>query len=94
MRSLIHAFFMHGKMKTTEAKAKEARVILERVIARARHPSLMTRRYLARIVPSSVIPKIFDFAKNQGAHGGAIRIVKLGQRKSDSASMALIELVR
>lgn len=95
MKSLSSSFFVLGKIKTTEAKARELRPFVERMLTRAKNPSLANRRFLARYFVPHVVKKVFE----QGAQvssrtGGYTRIIKMGKRASDAASMAIIEMVK
>lgn len=93
-KSLASSFFMLGRITTTEAKAKEMRPIVERYLTRAKNPSLANRRLLAAIFSDAVIKKIFAQAADLMARpGGYTRIIRLGQRKTDGAKMAILELL-
>ncbi|MCI0533070.1 50S ribosomal protein L17 [bacterium] len=96
LRSLSRSFFLHGEIKTTEAKAKEIRPFVEKLISKARKDSLHVRRTIvsrirdekvAKNLISSIAPR---FASRPG---GYTRIVKLGRRKGDASKMAIIQLV-
>lgn len=95
MKSLASSFFMLGRIKTTEAKAKELRPFVEKHITRAKNPTVANRRLLARIFSKPVISHLVSHGETfRDRKGGYTRIIKLGQRKSDSAHMAILELVR
>ncbi len=95
LKSLASSFFILGRITTTEAKAKELRPFVERQITVAKNPTLHRRRMLARTFPDRVAEKIIAAAETmKGRNGGYTRIMKLGARKSDSAKMAIIELVQ
>jgi len=95
MKSLASSFFMLGKMKTTEAKAKELRGYAESFVTRAKTQNLATTRYLRSTFNDVVTKKIIAHAKNVDKRsGGYTRIIKLGQRLSDGARMAIIEFVK
>ncbi len=87
---------MHGKIKTTEAKAKELRMFAEKLITRARKNQISDRRILAQYLFPQIVKKLVDeIAPNYASRqGGYTRIVRLGGRKSDGASMVIIELVK
>ncbi len=94
MKSLASSFFMLGKIKTTEAKAKELRPFAEKFITRAKSPILTNRRILRKFFSELEVKKILEHAdKLSDRKGGYARILKLGVRKSDGARMAIIELV-
>ena len=95
MKSLVVSFFRYGKIKTTEAKAKELRPYVERVITRGKNPSLANRRLLGKTFSAGTIQKIFGTAEPFASRpGGYTRIIKTGMRKTDAARMAILELVK
>ncbi len=95
MKSLASSFFMLGRITTTEAKAKELRPYAEKFITRAKNPSLANRRLISSMLSEGVTKKLIDRAKEySGRSGGYTRVIKLGVRKSDSAKMAILELVK
>jgi len=86
----------HQRIKTTLAKAKAVRPLAERMVTLGKNGSIHARRTaLATLRQKSAVKKLFeDIAPRSAArNGGYTRIVKLGQRKSDSASMAFVEWV-
>ncbi|MBD3289958.1 50S ribosomal protein L17 [candidate division KSB1 bacterium] len=86
----------HKKIKTTVARAKEARRIIERLITFAKKGDLAARRQVLKIIRDKEAVKIlFDEIAPQyeDRNGGYTRIVKLGQRLGDGASLAYLELV-
>jgi large subunit ribosomal protein L17 len=96
LRNLATSLFLHERIETTTAKAKELRPYAERLITLARRGDLHARRMAARSVQDrDVLGKLFnDIAPRfEGRPGGYTRILKLGTRKGDAAEMALIELV-
>lgn len=96
LKSLATSLFLHGKIKTTEAKAKELRVVAERFITRARDNKIYNRRILAQTLAPKILEKLMKEIAPQylSRPGGYTRIIKLGPRKSDGARMAIIELVK
>src|SRR2546426_10030591 len=94
--TLASQLFQHGRIKTTEAKAKAVRPLAEHLITFAKRGDVHARRQVLRTIPDrDVVHKLFSeigprFAERQG---GYTRILKLGQRKGDGAPMALIELL-
>lgn len=96
MASLAASLFLHGKITTTEAKAKELKMAAEKYITRARRNELSGKRLLAKTLSPKVVKKLADdIAPQYGSRqGGYTRIIKLGPRKSDGARMAIIELVK
>lgn len=95
LKALSTALFLHGKIKTTEAKAKELRSVSEKMITRARDKKASDRRVLSQTLSPVVLKKLMDeiAPKYVGRQGGYTRIIKMGARKSDGASMVIIELV-
>jgi large subunit ribosomal protein L17 len=96
MRSLATALIEHGAIETTEAKAKELRPFVEKLITKAKAGTLHARRLAGRqIHQRHAADKLFQqlgprFATRQG---GYTRILKTGHRKGDGAEMARIELI-
>src|SRR6516225_1425464 len=92
----VCALIEHQRIKTTLAKAKAVRPLAERMVTLGKNGSIHARRTaLAVLRQKSVVKKLFDDIAQRSAerNGGYTRIVKLGARKSDSASMAFIEWV-
>jgi large subunit ribosomal protein L17 len=90
------SLFKHGKITTTETKAKRLRPLAERLVTFAKRGDLAARRrVLAQLTEKSVVHELFTNIAPQVAdrQGGYTRITKLGYRKGDNAPMALIELV-
>jgi large subunit ribosomal protein L17 len=96
LRVLVNNFLLHEKIKTTEAKAKELRVVAEKMITRAKNVNLANRRLLAQNLTPKMTKKIIEEVapRYQDRHGGYTRIMKLGPRNSDGAKMVIIELVK
>jgi large subunit ribosomal protein L17 len=96
LANLATPLFEKGKITTTEAKARKLRPFAERLITFAKRGDLSSRRRVMGIIrDKSVVHSLFteigpSFAKREG---GYTRITKLGTRKGDNASMAVIELV-
>lgn len=95
LKSLAMAIFIHKKIKTTEAKAKEVSMFAEKCITRAKKGDLSSRRILVKYFSKDLVKKLIDeiAPKYKDRKGGYTRIIKLGPRKSDGAKMAIIELV-
>jgi large subunit ribosomal protein L17 len=96
LRGLTTELFRHGKIQTTEAKAKNVRPIAEKLITLAKRGDLHARRLVAsRLYDPSVLQNLFSNVSEhfQDRNGGYTRIYKLGPRKGDAAPMALLELV-
>jgi len=95
MKSLASSFFMLGRIKTTEAKAKELRPFAEKFITSAKKPTLAGQRTMRRFFAEGIVKKILEYGKDfEKRPGGYTRVVKAGLRKSDGARMAIIEIVK
>jgi large subunit ribosomal protein L17 len=96
LSNLATALFEHGKITTTEAKARTLRPLAEKLITKAKKGDLHNRREVLKTVrDKSVVHVLFTeiaptFAERPG---GYTRITKIGPRKGDNAPMAVIELV-
>ncbi len=96
LRNMATSLFKHGKITTTETKAKRLRPLAERLVTFAKRGDLASRRrVIAQLTERSVVHELFTNIAPQVAdrEGGYTRITKLGFRKGDNAPMALIELV-
>jgi large subunit ribosomal protein L17 len=96
MRNLASSLIEHGALETTEAKAKELRPFVEKLITKARTGTLHARRLAIRHVHKrETADKLFQEIgpKFSTRNGGYTRILKTGHRKGDGAEMARIELV-
>jgi large subunit ribosomal protein L17 len=97
LANLATALFQHGKITTTEAKARRLRPVAERLITFAKRGDLHARRHVMTMVTDKgVVHQLFteiapEFSERDG---GYTRITKIGPRKGDNAAMAVIELVR
>lgn len=96
LRNLATSLIEQGGIETTEAKAKELRPFVEKLITKARAGTLHARRLAVRHVQKrDAADKLFQQIgpKYAGRKGGYTRIVKTGHRKGDGAEMARIELI-
>jgi large subunit ribosomal protein L17 len=96
LANLATALFRHGKITTTETKAKRLRPLAEQLITKAKRGDLHARRRVLTVVrDKDVVYSLFDDIAPRMANraGGYTRIVKIGPRKGDNAPMAVIELV-
>ncbi len=97
LANLATALFEHGRITTTEAKARRLRPVAERLITFAKRGDLHARRRVLTVVTDKgVVHQLFteiapEFSERDG---GYTRITKIGPRKGDNAAMAVIELVR
>lgn len=96
LANLAASLIKHGRVKTTDAKAKEVRPFVERMVTFARRGDLHARRVvLSRLRDPEAVKKLFDEIGPQYADrmGGYTRILKLGFRRGDNAPVSLIEFV-
>lgn len=97
-RNLTKALLTHGKIRTTEIKAKELRGVVEPLITLALRNDLHARRQAYRELGShQLVQRLFDVIGPAfvGVPGGYTRVIKLAQpRRGDNAAMAIIELTR
>ena len=96
LSNLATALFEHGRITTTEAKARVLRPVAEKLITKAKKGDLHNRRQvLATIKDKGVVHALFEDIAPRYAErpGGYTRITKIGPRKGDNAPMAVIELV-
>lgn len=96
LRNMATSLIKHGKITTTETKAKRLRPLAERLVTFAKRGDLHARRrVMTMITDKSVVHELFTNIAPQVAdrQGGYTRITKLGFRKGDNAPLALIELV-
>jgi large subunit ribosomal protein L17 len=96
LRGLASSLIEHGAIETTEAKAKELRPFIEKLITKARSGTLHDRRQAQRHIHQRKLgDKLFQEIgpKYVKRPGGYTRILKTGHRKGDGAEMARIELV-
>jgi large subunit ribosomal protein L17 len=97
LANLATALFEHGKITTTEAKARRLRPYAERLITFAKRGDLHARRQVLTVVADKgVVHTLFTEIGPQFAErdGGYTRITKIGPRKGDNAPLAVIELVQ
>ncbi len=96
LKSLALNFVLKGKIKTTEAKAKAVKPIIERLITRAKENNLNNYRRINSYLQSrEATKKILEEIgpKYKDRPGGYLRIIKVGSRKGDGAKMVILELV-
>jgi large subunit ribosomal protein L17 len=96
LANLATALFEHGRITTTEAKAKRVRPLAERLITFAKRGDLASRRRVMTVIrDKDVVHVLFtEIAPTyDNRDGGYTRITKIGPRKGDNAPMAVIELV-
>ncbi len=98
LRNMSKALLTHGRIRTTEVKAKELRGVVESLITLARRNDVAARRQAYRELGShQLVQKLFDeiAPRFAGVPGGFTRVVKLAMpRRGDCAPMAIIELTK
>jgi large subunit ribosomal protein L17 len=96
LANLAAQLFEHGKITTTETKAKRVRPLAEKLISKAKRGDLHSRRLVMQTITNrDVVHVLFtEIAPAlEGREGGYTRITKVGNRKGDNAPMAVIEIV-
>jgi len=97
LRNLATSLFLHGRVETTVAKAKELRTFAEPLITKAKRGDLHARRLVKRqITQEQALDKLFAEIGPRYAErpGGYTRVLHLGHRQGDAADVAIIELVQ
>jgi len=97
LRNLATSLFLHGRVETTVAKAKELRTFAEPLITKAKRGDLHARRLVKRqITQEQALEKLFGEIGPRYAErpGGYTRVLHVGHRAGDAADVAIIELVR
>ncbi|MBI4992096.1 MAG: 50S ribosomal protein L17 [Candidatus Harrisonbacteria bacterium] len=97
VQTLVHNLIMKEKMQTTEARAKEVRPLVEKLVTIAKEQNLASlRRLLSKLPKKSATKLYYDIApKYQNRAGGYLRILKTAlRRKRDAAQQAVIEFVQ
>jgi large subunit ribosomal protein L17 len=96
LKNLASSIIIYEKVKTTEAKAKTVKPLLEKIITASIKGDLASRRELIRLLPQPMaVKKAMEIlaVRYKDKKGGYLRIIKLGKRAGDSAEMVQIELV-
>jgi len=96
LSNLVTALFENGRIRTTEAKAKEGRRLAERLVTFAKRGDLHARRQTLKVIRSQeVVKRLFDEIgpRFRDRNGGYTRIVKLDPRLGDRAPMVIFELL-
>lgn len=95
-RNMVTSLLNHERIVTTDAKAKEIRSVAEKMITLGKRGDLHAQRQAAAYIrEKSVVTKLFSSIapRYKDRSGGYTRIIKLGQRLGDAASLSVIELV-
>jgi large subunit ribosomal protein L17 len=96
LKNLAESLILHGSIKTTEAKAKALRTYVEPLVTKARKNTLASRRLIiSKLFTEKAVKKLMEEVapKYVERQGGYTRIVKLGDRANDGASIVKIEFV-
>ena len=99
MMNMATALVLYKRIRTTEAKAKELRGYVERLVTYAKKESLHGRRLIQQKIPGTLGKKVANILIHEIApeyidrNGGYTRIIKLGNRNNDNAPVSLIEFV-
>lgn len=96
LKSLAANLVLKEKVKTTEARAKEVRSIVERLISYGKKNDLAAKRRIAGFLPAVAARKVYKEIAPRLAErkGGYTRITKIGRRLTDGAEMAFIEILK
>ena len=96
LRNIVTSLLRHGRIETTEARAKEINALTEKMITLGKRNDLSARRQaLAWLMDEDVVRDLFDriSPKYADRSGGYTRIMKTGFRRGDAAQMVVVELV-
>lgn len=96
LRNMVTSLIEHEKITTTDSRAKELRKVVDRMITLGKRGDLHARRQALSVIrDSKIVAKLFDVValRYKERPGGYTRILKLGARTGDKASLAIIELV-
>ena len=93
--NLGSSLILKERIKTTEARAKEIRPLIEKIVSTAKNETLANRRLLLKNLTAKTVNKLFKelAPRFKERKGGYLRILKLDARKNDGARMAIIEFV-
>jgi large subunit ribosomal protein L17 len=95
-RNMVTSLFKYDRIRTTDVKAKELKRWADHLITLAKRGDLHARRQALSIIREKlVVHKLFENAKQRydQVSGGYTRVIKIGKRKGDAASISLIELI-
>ncbi len=96
LRNIVTSLLKHGRIETTEARAKELNALAEKMITLGKKGDLAARRQAMEfLLDETVVKELFDniAPKYADRQGGYTRIMKNGFRRGDAAEMVLVELV-
>jgi large subunit ribosomal protein L17 len=96
MRNMVTSLIEHGRITTTDSRAKELRKLVDRMITLGKRGDLHARRQVSQVIRTRlVVAKLFEQIgpRFKDRPGGYTRIIKLGSRLGDNAPQSIIELV-
>jgi len=95
LNSLARSLVLHGKIQTTEAKAKELRPNIEKMVTKAKTPTIAIKRSLSATIGKEASAKLLDQTKDNfmKRNGGYTRITKVLSTRKDAGKVAIIEFV-
>ncbi len=95
VRNLISSLVLHSRVTTTEARAKNLKREVERIISRSKNLDLVARRRILSLFPKTVAAKLLDrvIPQFKDRIGGYVRVIKLPHRLGDNAPMGRVEFV-
>lgn len=96
LRSLVTSLMLHGRIETTEAKAKAVKPLADKMVTLGKRGDLHARRQAAAfLIQPEAVKRLFDDVapKYEERNGGYTRILKTAPRRGDAAPMAIVEWV-
>lgn len=96
LKTLVTQVILYEKVKTTRAKARAVRPLVERLVTHGKTATIASRRYVnARVTTPGAVQKVFEVLGPRYAErkGGYLRMTKLGHRQGDAAEVIQIEFV-
>ncbi|NLM25767.1 MAG: 50S ribosomal protein L17 [Firmicutes bacterium] len=96
LRNQVTSLVLHGRIETTEAKAKAIKPLADKMVTLGKRGDLHARRQAAAfLIQPEAVKRLFDeiAPKYEDRNGGYTRIIKTGPRRGDAAPMAIIEWV-
>ena len=95
LKSLAESLITHEKIKTTKAKAKALRPLMEKMITRAKNLDLASMRFLRRSLSLACVKKLRTLARQRynNRQGGYLRMIKLPPREADNSEMVIMSFV-
>ncbi len=96
LRGLVTSLVLHGRIETTEAKAKSVKPLADKMVSLGKRGDLHARRQAAAfLIQPEAVKKLFDDVapKYEERNGGYTRVLKTAPRRGDAAPMAIVEFV-